>query len=303
MRNAALVVGAALLALLAAVAVGGPLLLPDLTSSREPVHYADTAQGKVLLVPPLSPGPAHPFGTDQWGYDILSLVVYGARWSLGISAGVALLRVGLGLGIALVIGGRRAAGRRNPLLAGWSSIPSFILIYFILCGINFNNPLPPLALASLQAALLVVFGLFGTVPVIRGRLVEMEGSSFVEAARSCGADRPWILARHVLPHLREPLVILFSHELVDVLVLLGKLGIFNMFVGGTRLTAYPDLFHSRTHEWAGLVGQYRSSLYKDDLWSLLFPLLAYLLLLSAFHLLSRGLEIRLRRRYRLVSRL
>jgi peptide/nickel transport system permease protein len=301
--SVALAAGMVLLALLSVAAVLGPVLTADPSVSRTGVHYADTSRGRELQVPPLPPSPAHPFGTDTYGYDILTLILRGARYTLGMSAGVALLRVLLGLGLAMVMGPRGEGRSPTGLLAGLSSVPSFIIIYFVLYGINFNNPLGPLPLSLLQGALFLLFGLFGVVPVIQKRMAELEGRSFVEAARSCGAGRLRILGCHVLPHLKEPLVILFGHELMDVLVLMGKLGIFNMFVGGTLMTTYPVLYHSKSHEWAGLVGQYRSSLYGNDIWSLLFPLCGYLTLLLSYYLLSRGLEARYRRVYRLAAHL
>jgi peptide/nickel transport system permease protein len=98
--------------------------------------------------------------------------------------------------------------------------------------------------------------------------------------------------------MKEKLLLLFSRETVEVLTLVGQLGIFNIFIGGTYFTPSPALFHSISNEWAGLVGQYRMKLQPGSWWILLFPLTGFVLLLLSFYLISRGLEKSVRERYR-----
>ena len=74
------------------------------------------------------------------------------------------------------------------------------------------------------------------------------------------------------PHLKETFIITFVNELMVVLNLLGVLGIFNVFLGGTEFTPSPPLFHSLSHEWAGLIGQARGRWFQAQ-WTLLVPLL------------------------------
>ena len=92
-------------------------------------------------------------------------------------------------------------------------------------------------------------------------------------------------------------MISFGNELMIVLNLLGVLGIFNVFLGGTQFTPSPPLFHSLTHEWAGLIGQARGRWFQAQ-WTLLVPLVLYLLLLLTFYLLSLTAEEYYHSKYR-----
>ena len=97
--------------------------------------------------------------------------------------------------------------------------------------------------------------------------------------------------------MRETLLIQFTAELTVALNLIGQLGIFNIFLGGTIFTPSPPLLHSFSREWAGLVGQARWA-FLGQQWILLFPLFGYLTVLLAFQLTARGIELRFRRHLR-----
>jgi peptide/nickel transport system permease protein len=83
---------------------------------------------------------------------------------------------------------------------------------------------------------------------------------------------------------------------------MGQLAIFNVFVGGSTMYVDPVEFVSRTNEWTGLIGQARNYLYVYQ-WILVFPLLAYLLFIFGFHLISVGLESIYKDKYSKVSHL
>ncbi|WP_336990407.1 hypothetical protein [Bacillus infantis] len=84
---------------------------------------------------------------------------------------------------------------------------------------------------------------------------------------------------------------IFVNECIQVLHIIGQLGIFNLFLGGTEKQYFPTIYLSITNEWSGLIGQSRSFLYHSQ-WIIIFPLAAYVLLLVAFYLLSAGLKDR-----------
>ncbi|SEN99096.1 hypothetical protein [Paenibacillus sp. OV219] len=116
---------------------------------------------------------------------------------------------------------------------------------------------------------------------------------FVLSTKSIGAGRWTIMRTHLLPHLQESLLILFVQEIVLILSLFGQLAVFNFFVGGTLVYENPwpelPLYVSRTNEWSGLIGQARSNLYIYQ-WVLFVPLLAFIMFIVGFHMISLGLE-------------
>jgi peptide/nickel transport system permease protein len=114
----------------------------------------------------------------------------------------------------------------------------------------------------------MLFGLPRFASSFSLKIAETEKEPFVEAARSVGAGRVRLFFHHILPQHRETIALNFVGESIATLNLIGQLGIFDMYIGGTKTTPAPLLFHSQTHEWAGLVGSYRGKLFSSDWWLL-----------------------------------
>ncbi len=290
------ITGLILLGVFLLIAFFGPLFAPFPVDQAERVRVYTQDGEQVVEASPLPPSSRHPLGTDTYGYDLLTIMLHGARFSLLTISVTAVLRVLLGLGIAFFLH-RFSVSPQLHWVTGLSSVPSFLIIYFILYVINFNSPLASWQLWTLQTSLMVFFGIPGTLPALSQKIAGIRKSPYIEAAQSLGADRKRIFNTHVLPQMNEYLLILFSSETVSVIALLGQLGIFNIFMGGTKVTNQPILYHSVTHEWAGLVGQYRTRIFTPHWWIFLFPLLGYTLLLLAFYLTSRGVERQIQKRY------
>lgn len=302
--NPQLIVGLILLAAITLVAIMGSAWAPHEREYSDNFIYVESDQGEEMYVSPVRPMAQVPLGTDQYGHDILSILLHGAKISLSTTLVVAFSRLLVALVIVILFGAGRVkkqpAAKRHQL-AGLNAIPQFIILYFILFSINFNSSLSITSLMLLQWALLTAFGVPGLIPSLSESIDELQKREFVTAAQSCGAGSGRILRAHILPHMKEKLLLLFSQETVSVLTLVGQLGIFNIFIGGTRFTPHPPLYHSITYEWAGLVGQYRFKLHPGTWWILLYPLLGFILLLLAFYLTSRGLELLVRKKYHSTS--
>lgn len=308
---ARLVTGGLMVLFLMVLAVAGPAMAPFDKDHSENFVTLETEEGPELFVSPLEPSHRHPLGTDNWGYDVLTLLLHGARFSLVLCLGGAFLRVLLGgvIGLALGMGGALDHGfagggiqKRRRLMrhiAGVSGgIPAFIILYFILFGINFNPTLSLWGITFLQMGLIVLLGLPQLASAVEEKVLLIRREPFMESGVVVGAGKLRLTFSYVLPFLKESLLLFFSQETVTVLTLAGQLGVFNLFIGGTRLTYSPMQYHSMTHEWAGLVGQYRTLLQGSSWWVLGFPLLGYLFMLFSFYLLSLGLERVLHAHYR-----
>ena len=300
------------------IAVGGVMLLlffflsifgTGLSSFRVDeaekfIYVGDGTGDPELFLAPHPPSRRHIFGTDKWGYDLYTQMLAGAKYTFFGTLAIAALRVVLGslLGlIAAVTKVQSGAFREKERRASpYGAVPVFIMLYFILNGINFNPPYPPSTMALIQGVLIVLFGVPATFVVTRNHGVLIMARPYITAARSIGAGRLRLAYRHVLPQMGEHLLILFSKETVSVLSLMGALALFNIYFGGTRMTDRPTLYHSITHEWAGLVGQYHASIQGAN-WLLFFPLLFYFLVLFALYLLSIGLEKAFSGSYRMAS--
>lgn len=289
--NWSLWVGSILVFFLIVIGVVGPYVAP-----YEPEYQAKMKQevvdGKqIILSPPFPPSEEHLLGTDKWGYDLLTLLLYGAPYTIFITLAIALIRVVLGTWIGLYIGIQEK--RQSWWLAienAWSYMPIFIPVYFLLKGISINSELPTLTLVMIFIVLVSVLGTPSVASSIRQTTEQIKESQYVLAAIALGADRNQIVFRHILPHLKEQLIIILVTEMIAVMTLMGLLGIFDLFVGGTKMTFDPVLYHSITNEWAGLLGSYRGFIYSNTTWIFFVPLCAFMIAIGSFNLLAKGLR-------------
>lgn len=293
--NYRLIIGSILLVLVFLISILGPGLAPYAINHSIKVKVVPTSTGIDVLGAPFPPDKDNIFGTNEWGYDILTLLLYGARYTVFSVLIISVFRVLLGgaLGLLLGINSARLKFAKVSALGG---LPLFLILFFCMFGISINSTLPPLKLAVIQASLMIALGIPGIAAVISEKTSKIKEQQFVLAAQTYGAGKLRLAFRHILPVLKENLVILLVQEAIATLNILGQLGIFNLFLGGTLFTPNPMLFHSLTHEWAGLVGQARVYV-SSRRWVLFYPLAAFMLILIALFIFSRGLEDYYRKKY------
>ncbi|MBI9102281.1 MAG: hypothetical protein JEY99_07700 [Spirochaetales bacterium] len=293
--NRTLTAGLLILTLIFALSLLGPVLAPFQIDQAESTRKVD----EHITGSPFHPDSYHLMGSDVNGLDILSLLLFGARYTLFFCLGTAAIRLIFGTLMAGVAGSRTLP--KFKLFQGFSAIPTMILIYYILVNINFNPRLTPPILALIHVVLFVLIGLPGSFTVMQDKIEALKKSSHVEAARSCGAGESYILRKHILPFLTEPLLMLLLRESISILVLIGQLGIFTIFIGGTIVIPHPQTFISRTYEWSGLLGFYRANILSGWAYMLLYPLGAYLFFLIGLYLCTKGLEIYFARMYKRIK--
>lgn len=275
------IAAALILCYLAFFTLFGPALAPF------PEDYTETSMelDGQWFYSPYGPNERHPLGTDIWGYDMLSRVLHGFRYTVGAVVLFAGGRVFLGLLLGTLLGLRRR-GRGRSLPRAPIAIPAFIVVYFTVFRVSIGSPLSVGQLFVVQGALIVLVGLPGLITSFAEDTRDLLGQEFAQAAVSVGAGKPRLLFHHVLPHMTGRTLQRFVGEAVAVMVLLGQLAMFNVFLGGTEVRFSPVIYLSRTNELAGMVGEYRAYLTSNQ-WLLLSPLAAYLSVLLAFFALSR----------------
>ncbi|MGG4494141.1 ABC transporter permease [Brevibacillus reuszeri] len=296
--NWSLWTGSILVLLLVVIALVGPIVAPYELDFQEKTRN-ETVNGKsVIISPPLPPSDAHLFGTDKWGYDLLTLLLHGAPYTVFVTLAIAAVRVVLGSVIGLYIGIQDKPQRWWLAIEdAWGYMPIFIPVYFLLKGVSINPLMPTSTLVTLFIGVVAVLGAPSVASSIRQKTEQIKDTQYVLAATSLGAGREQIIFRHILPHLKEQLIIILVTEMVAIMTLMGLLGMFDLFVGGTKMTTDPVIYHSITHEWAGLLGSYRGFVYSNFTWIFLTPLIAFVVAVGSFSLLAKGLREKFEQTY------
>ncbi len=220
----------------------------------------------------LPPSAGHWMGTDELGRDILSRVIYGARVSMLVGASVVL---GSGL-VGLVLGS--LAG----YFGGWFDrlvnivlINAFLSFPGILLAIAFAAFLGP-GLGKVILAL-VITGWAGYARLARAQVLKVKEMEFVMAARSLGASHAWILLRHILPNILQPVLIQATIGMASAILAESTLS----FLGLGVLAPVPS--------WGAMLNDARSHLF-DAPHMVIFPALAVMTAVLAFNLLGDALR-------------
>ena len=194
------------------VAALGPLLAP---------HSVGAIVSYDVFLPPTGD---YPLGTDYLGRDVLSRILSGARYTVGLALAAASLAVLLGVAIAMTaaIGGRVADEIISRFMDALISIPSKIFALVLIA-----------AFGSSFIVLLVITGLAympGSFRVSRAMAVNLAAMDFVEVARARGEGRFYIAVREVLPNMVHFVATDFGLRFVYVVLLLSSLSFLGLGV-------------------------------------------------------------------------
>jgi peptide/nickel transport system permease protein len=244
------------------------LLLAALAPLLAPYDWNATSQCRRLA--PMSA--AHWFGCDLFGRDILSRVMYGARFSLamGISTVAISLVFGALLGIVIAYGGGRVDAIGTRLIDAMLCFPPIILAILIVAvlGVGLWN-----------AALAVgMSGIPRFARIARAATLSLVARDFVEAARAVGSGHMRIVLRHLLPNLTPILIVITTLDLGSAVLFTATLS----FLG---LGAQPP-----TPEWGAMLNAGREYV-RYAPWTMIFPGLALFLTVMAVNLVGDRLSL------------
>jgi len=261
------------LGLLIALALGAPLLTP----------YSPTEQElREVLHPPawLAGGSlTHPLGTDSFGRDMLSRLLYGSRVTLAVALTAILVAGSVGVLVGLVAGyfGRVWDGLLMRVVDAGLALPA------ILVAIVLASTVGP----SFQNVIIVIGLLYWPVYArqVRGETLALKERDFVKLARIAGCSPTRILATHVLPNLVPSLLVLASLQVGSAIILEATLS----FLGVGIPPPEPA--------WGVIVEDGRGML-ASAWWISLFPGIAIAVTVLAFNLTGDWIRDRLDPRLR-----
>lgn len=259
---ASLWAGAVIVGLVVAAALGAPSLAPY---PYDEMHLLDRLQ---------PPSRTYLLGTDEFGRDVLSRTLMGARLSLFMGAGATLVCVALGVPIGLVAGYVR--GRVDELIMrAMDVVMSFppILLGLLILAVT-----PPSLWKTAGAVGLVYVP--AMVRITRSVTLGLAGEEFVQAARARGETARYILAAEILPNAWPPIIVEASLRVTFAILLGAALS----FLG---LGAQPP-----SSDWGLMIGEARAFVDTAP-WVALAPGLAMCLTVVGVNLLGDGLRERL----------
>jgi len=233
-----------------------------------PYDYDETIAGARMR----PPSARFWMGTDNLGRDVWTRVVFGARVSMTVGFGAVLL----GTALATLIGvtsGYFAGGYDSVVqrvVDAWQAFPFLIIVLSLMAVLGPGRLNVILALGVAGAA--------GASRVIRSATVAVIGNAYVEGARALGCGHLRILARHVLPNVAAPIIILATIGLGSAILAESALS----FLGFGVPPPYPS--------WGGMLsGSGRSYMYQAP-WMALWPGLAISLAVYGFNMLGDALR-------------
>lgn len=219
----------------------------------------------------LAPSSEHWFGTDDFGRDILTRIVYGARISLwvGFFAVMGSAIVGSILGIVAGYYGKwvdMIISRIFDIMLAFPSILLAIAIVAVL-GPSLENALIAIAIINVPN--------FGRL--VRSKVLSLKEEEFIVAARAVGMKDSRILFHHILPNSMAPIIVQGSLGIATAILEAAALG----FLGLGAETPLP--------EWGKMLSDSRAYILQAP-WTMFFPGLAIMLTVLGFNLMGDGLR-------------
>jgi peptide/nickel transport system permease protein len=251
------VIGGALCLFWLLVALAAPWIAP----------YDPLAQELAATLQP--PSAAHLLGTDNFGRDILSRIIWGTRLDLQMGVFGVLFPFVIGTFIGAISGyfGGVVDMVLMRLLDVTISFPFFVLIIAIVATLGPG-------LGSFYIALALV-GWVSYARLVRARFLVLKHADFVMAARSLGFSHSRIVLRHILPNAIMPaLVFSMSDAVIDILL-------------GSSLSYLGLGIQPPTPEWGVMIAEGQNFI-ATAWWMTFFPGLAIVLLATGFSLLADG---------------
>ena len=222
-----------------------------------------------------APGSSHWMGTDALGRDLLTRVLYGARVSMTVGIGTALIALLIGTVYGLISG--YAGGNLDHLLMRIVDVCYGLpdLLIFILLSLLFGRNI---------AGVLVALGLVTWVRfarITRGQVLQAKEFVYVEGARAIGASHARIILCHILPNILAPVLVTLTFSVPGAILAESTLS----FIG----LGINDPYSEWGTSW-GTLAQDGWRAMRSYPHIILFPGLAIFLTILAFNFLGNGLR-------------
>lgn len=258
MKNKLAVGGLVIMILIILVAIFAPFVAP--------YDYAAQDYDAMLQSPSLK----HPLGTDNFGRDLLSRIIYGSRYTLIVGFTCSTVAVIVGTLFGVLAGLNKTVDillmRIVDVLMG---IPSFTLnlCLVMMLGKNITSLIWALSITQIP-----VFA-----RVVRVQTMSVSNNEYIEAAVSLGAKKTRIVMTHIIPNILAPIIVQYTFQIVNTVMAGASLS----FIGMGIQPPEP--------EWGVLISAGRTYL-RSNWYMAIMPGIALILITYALNLLGDGLR-------------
>lgn len=257
-KNRLAMFGLGFMVFLIIIAIFAPLIAP--------YHYDDQNSNLILQFP----SARHPFGTDNFGRDILSRMIYGSRVSLLVGLVTVVFSMVIGCTIGAIAAFYQKLDnvimRFVDIIAG---IPYLLLAIAIAAtlGSGIRNMMIAVAISSVPAY----------ARITRGSVLTVKGNEYIEAARSIGASNLRIIVRHIMPNALSPIIVQ------------ATLGVANSILIAACLSFMGLGIQPPSPEWGAMLSAGRQ--YMRDYWYMtVIPGVCLMLVVYSLNTLGDGLR-------------
>ncbi|WP_345954134.1 ABC transporter permease [Mucilaginibacter sp. PAMB04168] len=211
-------------------------------------------------------------GSDHYGRDMLSRVILGARVSLAVGLMAVLISLFIGVTIGALAGyyGGWIDAALSWLMNILWSLPALLLVI----ALSF-------ALGKGLWQIFIAVGLSMWVEaarLVRGQVISLKQAEFIEAARALGYTNGRIIARHILPNMAGPVLVIAASNFASAILLEAGLS----FLGFGAQPPVPT--------WGGMIREYYGYIIMNAAYLAILPGLAIMLMVYAFNLVTTGLR-------------
>jgi oligopeptide transport system permease protein len=273
-KNKLAILGLVLVSALLFVGLFGPVIAPYPYSAQDLKAVLAGGGG------PLPPGsPGHILGTDQLGRDLLSRLLDGARISVSVAFVVQIVIIVIGVPIGAIAGW--FGGRTDNVLMRFTDIIYAFpdLLFIILLSVVFRETLFGQALDGLLLVFIAI-GLTSWVTVarlVRGQMLALKETEFVEAAKAIGVSDRNIVSRHLLPNGMGPIIVAITLGIPAAILAEATLAYIGVGVQPPRAS------------WGSLIAEGQKYV-RSEPHLVVFPAIAIALALIGFTFLGDGLR-------------
>ena len=242
----------------------------------------------------MPPSSKHPFGTTVMGTDVFSEVIHGSVYTIYVAFTVTLITTLLTVSVGITAG--YVGGYVDDILMRTSEIflvfPStlLILVFARIFQLRVTKPYWEILGIHIPIGLTIIvlivsfFGWASNARVIRGEVLRLKDSEYIQATRSLGGSTRWIMIRHILPNILPQIIVISTLSMASSVLI----------EAGISFLGFGD---PNTVTWGRLLQESFNDL-SITWWAEIFPGLAVFFTTLAFNLVGDGLSDALNPRLR-----